>query len=88
LFLAAGTAANGDVEHVHCAKAVSLQNIGVTIDEISYHWSIVQVDETDTRFTDTRFTINEKGADDMEEDALSKRLGKKASKASTTTNDS
>jgi DNA repair protein RadA len=41
-------------------------------------------------YSDTRFTINEKGADDMEEDALSKRsLGKKASKAtSTTTNDS
>jgi hypothetical protein len=39
-------------------------------------------------YSDTRFTINEKGADDMEEDALSKRLGKKASKASTATNDS
>ena len=39
--------------------------------------------------SDTRFTINEKGADDMEEDTLSKRsLGKKASKASTTTNGS
>jgi DNA repair protein RadA len=33
-------------------------------------------------YSDTRFTINEKGADDMEEDALSKRSpGKKASKA-------
>ena len=40
-------------------------------------------------YSDTRFTINEKGADDMEEDALSKRsLGKKASKASIATNDS
>ena len=40
-------------------------------------------------YSDTRFTINEKGADDMEEDSLSKRsLGKKASKSSTTTNDS
>ena len=40
-------------------------------------------------YSDTRFTINEKGADDMEEDALSKRsLGKKSSKASTATNDS
>jgi DNA repair protein RadA len=40
-------------------------------------------------YSDTRFTINEKGADDMEEDALSKRsVGKKASKASTTTNES
>ena len=41
-------------------------------------------------YSDTRFTINEKGADDMEEDALSKRsLGKKASKTpSTATNDS
>src|SRR5207244_9881557 len=41
-------------------------------------------------YSDTRFTINEKGADDMEEDALSKRsLGKTASKAtSITTNDS
>jgi len=37
----------------------------------------------------TRFTINEKGADDMEEDSLSKRsLGKKASRSSTTTNES
>jgi DNA repair protein RadA len=33
-------------------------------------------------YSDTRFTINEKGADDMEEDSLSKRSpGKKASKA-------
>jgi DNA repair protein RadA len=41
-------------------------------------------------YSDTRFTINEKGTDDIEEDALSKRsLGKRASKAtSTTTNDS
>ena len=41
-------------------------------------------------YSDTRFTINEKGADDMEEDALSKRsLAKKGSKTtSTTTNDS
>ena len=40
-------------------------------------------------YSDTRFTINEKGADDMEEDTLSKRsLGKKASKAISTTNDS
>src|SRR5215469_14845113 len=40
-------------------------------------------------YSDTRFTINEKGADDMEEDSLSKRsLGKKASKAISTTNES
>ena len=40
-------------------------------------------------YSDTRFTINEKGADDMEEDALSKRsLGKKANKSSATTNES
>ena len=39
-------------------------------------------------YSDTRFTINEKGADDMEEDSLSKRsVGRKTSKA-TTTNDS
>jgi DNA repair protein RadA len=39
-------------------------------------------------YSDTRFTINEKGADDMEEDTLSKRSGKKASKVtSTTTNE-
>jgi DNA repair protein RadA len=38
-------------------------------------------------YSDTRFTINEKGADDMEEDALSKRLSKKASKAASTTTD-
>jgi DNA repair protein RadA len=37
-------------------------------------------------YSDTRFTINEKGADDMEEDSVSKRsLGKKASKATSTT---
>ncbi len=41
-------------------------------------------------YSDTRFTINEKGADDIEEDAISKRsLGKKGSKTTaTTTNDS
>jgi DNA repair protein RadA len=39
-------------------------------------------------YSDTRFTINEKGADDMEEDALSKRSSKKAGKASTTSDDS
>jgi DNA repair protein RadA len=40
-------------------------------------------------YSDTRFTINEKGADDMEEDALSKRsLGKKASKATSSTTES
>jgi DNA repair protein RadA len=38
-------------------------------------------------YSDTRFTINERGADDMEEDALSKRLSKKASKAASTTTD-
>ena len=38
-------------------------------------------------YSDTRFTINERGADDMEEDALSKRLSKKASKAASTTAD-
>jgi len=41
-------------------------------------------------YSDTRFTINERGADDVDEDTLSKRsLGKKASKAtSTAANDS
>ena len=38
-------------------------------------------------YSDTRFTINEKGADDMEEDALSKRSSKKASKTTSTTTD-
>jgi DNA repair protein RadA len=36
-------------------------------------------------YSDTRFTISEKGADDIEEDALSKRsIGKKANKATST----
>ncbi len=41
-------------------------------------------------YSDTRFTINEKGTDDIEEDAISKKsLGKKGSKVTATTiNDS
>jgi DNA repair protein RadA len=40
-------------------------------------------------YSDTRFTINEKGADDIEEEGISKKSvgGKKASKTTATTND-
>ncbi|MDQ6666887.1 MAG: DNA repair and recombination protein RadA, partial [Thermoproteota archaeon] len=40
-------------------------------------------------YSDTRFTINEKGADDMEEEGVSKKNvgGKKGSKTTTTTTD-
>jgi hypothetical protein len=40
-------------------------------------------------YSDTRFTINEKGADDIEEEGISKKsVGRmKASKATTTTTD-
>ncbi len=39
-------------------------------------------------YSDTRFTINEKGADDIEEDGISKKsTGKKASKTTTATDD-
>ena len=40
-------------------------------------------------YSDTRFTINEKGADDIEEEGISKKSvgGKKASKTTTATND-
>jgi DNA repair protein RadA len=36
-------------------------------------------------YSDTRFTINENGADDIEEEGISKKsIGKKASKTTTT----
>ena len=39
-------------------------------------------------YSDTRFTINEKGADDIEEEGMSKKsIGKKGSKATATTDD-
>jgi DNA repair protein RadA len=40
-------------------------------------------------YSDTRFTINEKGADDIEEEGISKKSigGKKASKTTTATDD-
>ena len=39
-------------------------------------------------YSDTRFTINEKGADDIEEEGTSKKnTGKKVSKTTATTDD-